>query len=240
MSPVLSSSQILVTPAIVTVNKMDKIEDIEEFYKKECAKADKEYLENLSKSHLSQERSTLEEAYKRRSKKIRDQYERRYAEYLRIQKDLLNKKNSKRPTIEEKYAHLEVKRLDLTPNWKERLDYRIDISKFVYRIKIKNFLQNMTPDFLKILFLKLKYYVHDLLSIISNIAKDLTEKTKKHLLNLSLGLKNIFLSVLSNVSNLFSFVLINLKKLLPKKKIGESKEKRPDEEIAERLLKRSK
>lgn len=227
--------------------KMVKIEEIEDFYKKETEKIDKEFLNKLSKASNKNEKSNIEIEYKIKTKALREGYEKKISDYLKEQKQAIKEQETKKinkKTKKEDFKKFEVKKLDLSDTWKDKLRFKWELFKFKHRINSKNFRDAHMPEFMKIFIIKLKISIRNILSLISRIISDLFSSIKRLIFNILIKLKDAGLFIFTKLKILIKWLMLKisliLSKIIKKKKTEENKEKRPDEEIAEKLLRKDK
>ncbi len=226
---------------------MVKIEEIEDFYKKEAEKIDKEFLNKLSKAINKNEKSNIEIEYKIKTKTLREKYGGKISGYLIEQKQAIKeqetKKAAKKPKRED-FKKFEVKKLDLNKTWKDKLKFKWELFKFKHRINSKNFRDSHTPESMKISIIKLRISFGNFASLISKFTLDLLSSIKELIFNILIKLKDsgLFIFAKSKISIkwLMPKIFLIFSKVIKKKKTEESKEKHPDEEIAEKLLKKDK
>jgi hypothetical protein len=242
---ILHPNLILVTSVIVIVNKMVRIEDIEDFYKKGAEKLDKEFLEKFSKTKSKKERADLELDYKEKTGSLGEEYNKKIVNYLKEQKNVLKeieKKKSKNIKKEIVKVFVE-KKIDLRDSWKDKMRFKWELFKFRNNIKSKNFRESHIPEFLKIMMIKLKLDFRDFKGLLSGVVSNLFLGTKKMILNLVNYTKETGLFIFGKMKSSFNWISKKISlifsKIFKNKEKDEKKEKRPDEEIAEKLLKKS-
>lgn len=227
---------------------MVKIEEIEDYYKKEAEKIDKEFLNKLSKAVNKNEKSNIEIEYKIKTKTLRNEYEKRIASYLKEQKQAIKEQGvrriaAKKPKKED-FKKFVVKKLDLNETWKEKLKFKWELFKFKHKINSKNFKDRHMPESLKVFAIKSRISLRNFLSLISKSILNLFSLIKRQLFNIFVKLKSIVLFIFAKLKILIKWFMPKISliflKIFKKKKTEENKEKRPDEEIAEKLLKKEK
>lgn len=207
---------------------MVKIDEIEDFYKRESEKIDAEFLNNLSKS---KEKNTIESDYKIKSNALRQEYEKRISNYLKEQKQALKEqeknKINKKPKKED-FKRFEVKKLDLADTWKDRLQFKSELFKFKYKINSKNFKDKHMPEFAKIFIIKSKIFIRSLLLHISKFISYLFSSMTKFIFNLLIKLKDAGLFIFAKLKILIKWLIpkvsLILSKIFKKKKAEENKE----------------
>jgi len=223
---------------------MVKIDEIEDFYKRESEKIDNGFLNRLPKS---KEKNSIESEYKIKTKTLRQEYEKKINDYLKEQKHALTEQEknriNKKPKKEDS-ERFEAKKLDLTDTWRDRLKYKWELFKFKHRINSKNFKNKHMPEFAKIFIIKSGIFIRNLFSQISGFMSYLFSSISKLIFNLLIKLKDAGLFIFVKLKILMKWLIpkisLILSRIFKKKKAEESKEKRPDEEIAEKLLKKGK
>ena len=222
---------------------MVKIDEIEDFYKKGAESLDKEFLEKLSKTKVKKD--IVEKEYKRKIRILTEEYNKKISDYIKEQKKVIKEQEFKKLNQKKKkddFKYYEVKKLDLNETWKDRLKFNWELYKFNQGIKSKNFKENHIPENFKIFNFKLKIYLKNLSNLISRFISDTLSKIKKLIINISVYLKETFLLILKKSRTIISWfkskISLITSKISKNKTAKETKEKRPDEEIAEKLLKK--
>jgi hypothetical protein len=226
---------------------MVKIEEIEDFYKKETEKIDKEFLNKISKVVNKKEKIYIETEYKRKTKILRNEYEKKIVGYLKEQKQEIKKQEMKKTAKKikkEDFKKFVVKKLDLNETWKDKLEFKWELFKFKHKINSKNFKDRHMPESMKVAIIKSKISIKNFLSLISKFIFDLLLSIKKFIFNVLDKLKEAGLFIFAKLKILIKGVILKISlissKIFKKKKAEENKEKRPDEEIAEKLLRKDK
>jgi len=222
--------------ATAIANKMEDAEEIEAFYEKEMENADREFLNNIKRTKNKKDSENL---YKENIKSIRKEYERKYERYLKDQKNAILKERRKVPkNNEEKTAAFRAEGIDLKLTKKERLELRYDLFKFRFKIKIKNFLNKITPRFLLILYLKTRMISKRSYSSTREAIEKTFTKIKEAIISglkkTGEKIKQVYSKIKKAVSSVFQKVI---KKIKFKRK-GEEDKKTEDQKLAEKILSR--
>ena len=210
--------------------KMESIDEIEDFLKRETEKTDKEFLEKLKNIKNKQEKKESERNYKEKLKQSREKYEEKYKRYLERWKK--SKKVKNKPLMKrEKTERYKVKRIDLKLSQKENLNFKWDLFKFKFKIKTGDFFQKIIPSFLIIFYLKTKIKIKRIFSSVKKFIEKSFSRTKNKLLDF---IKNLA----EKIKKLFLFIIQVINKIKKKKteKIEIKKEKTEEEKLIEKIL----
>jgi hypothetical protein len=190
-------------------------DDIEDFYTKEIEHADKDYLEDLKNN---KDRKDSENRYLKRLSLSKKEYEKRYLSYLKDQKEKLekNRREDKREVLSEK-KEFKVERLDLSLTRKERFEIRWELLRFKWNIKIKNFLHNRVPVFLKIAYLKTRLRYKILISSLKDFFENMSESIKDFFKYLGARIKDSFIKLKNLIKRFFLWIFARFKKKEPEK-----------------------
>jgi hypothetical protein len=215
--------------AIVIANKMEDIEDIENFYEREIEKADKEFLSGLKQKKDNKDK---EKRYKESLKNIQEQYKKKYERYLSAQKEGLSK-NKKHPGPKEgKKEKLKTKSIDfkkLDKEEKKRLNK--EIFKFKTRLKMHKFYRKATPKFLIITYLKIKFKIRNCSHELSLFASDMNSKVKEGMIISGSKVKGISKGASSWINNITYSVRKKFKRKEDKKTV-----KSEEEQLLEKIM----
>jgi hypothetical protein len=223
---------------------MERIEDIEEFYKKGIEKLDNDFLEQISKIKNIKDREKIGEQYKTNLKALRLTYEKRYILYLKEQKEKIKKDASRKINTKikiEKIKPFTVEKLDLKPNPKDLSKNIKELNRFKSEIKKREFLEKNIPEILKKEKIIIKLKEKDLSNFLIKLFKRLFLFIKNLTLKILSTLKDSFIFLYTKTKSIILSVINYIKKKTKKAEKKEDKtEKRPDEELAEKILKKSK
>jgi hypothetical protein len=207
--------------AIATANKMEDIEEIENFYEREIEKADKEFLNSIRDN---KDLKNKEAAYKESLDRIHEQYQKKYDRYLKIQKE--NLKNKPRAKAKkEKKETLNITRLDFRKiEKKENKRLKKELFWFNLKMKIKKIRSSIMPKSLIVARLKAKLSLKSLRHELSYIAESRKYKIMEKASNSFEKTKDIWKTIASKISK-FTY---SIRAKLKRKK--ESKSARSEEE----------
>jgi hypothetical protein len=219
---------------------METFEEIEDFYKKEMEKLDQEFLDSFKKNL---EIEKIKSQYETKLIKLKEEYEKRYSKYLEEQKkDFIKQRGKKIQEKKEKKESFNVERLNLELTKKEKFQLRYDMFRFRSRIKLSNILRRFIPNLFLINFIRIKLWIKRVLKSSRKYIQNFTIDSKKLALNLfDVALKSvkyIYILIKRILSSVLFYLLYPFR--LFKKKEKSEAEKRPDEIIAEKLLKKEK
>jgi len=219
---------------------MENQEEIEELYKKRIEESDKQFLEEIRNPKKKLSSGEIEKNYKENLNLIKQEYEKRYALYFQEQKNstIKNKKNNQ--IKKEKGERFIVKPLDLKLTKKERFFMKWEI--FWFKLRTKRILRRKIPDSWKIFYLRIKIKIREFFILRKNLAEKNYQKTKTKLIIAAADLKNkifkISKEVFDKLKKILIFLLEKIKSIKRKKtEENDKKEKSPEEEIAQKVLK---
>ncbi|MGV8152532.1 MAG: hypothetical protein ACP5OG_05615 [Candidatus Nanoarchaeia archaeon] len=186
------------------------MEDLEEVYKREIEEADKYFLES-KKNKLE---GDLEAQYKEKLKLIREKYKKDLLYALESSKNKKQKKSKGK--MPEKISPYKVLPLDMSTSRLERIRQKLTIFKFIFNLRLKNFITAVTPDSFLIFTLKTKITIKRIWTNASeairrsmNNSINNTIKTKEtlasYLIKAYSKSKEIFSVTLKKISRVFSF-----------------------------------
>lgn len=188
------------------------MEEIDDFYKQEMESADSEYVKVLEKKVLRQK---AQEDYLKRLKKIREDYYKKYRNYLLKEKNNITKKELKEKR--EKFKKFKSESVRLKLNFFEALKIKKAIWLFNHRRKLRSFFYRVTPRFIIYAFFSLRKKKN----LLSEYLYEKYEKTRD---KFKLGVKNIASSVKDSSTKLNKKINETIKKVLSK--IFKSKKKK--------------
>ncbi|MFA5857103.1 MAG: hypothetical protein WC867_07100 [Candidatus Pacearchaeota archaeon] len=217
---------------------MENADDIEEFYKHEIERIDREYLEDFKKYPIKISR---EKDYKEKLNKARIAYELKYKKFIDEQKRLyINEKKKAIKKEKNKEEHFTVKRLNLELSIKEKISLKWEMFRFKFKINFRKIFHKLMPNFLIRGILKTRLFFKLTYNEIKRIIKNIINMIKKFILSLIKLIIKIIMGILRFIKkiilNIFTIVSKIFKKILKRKKEEVVVEKRPDELIAEKLL----
>jgi len=214
--------------------KMEDAEEIESFYEKEMENADREFLNGIKGT---EKKINPEKVYKEKIKSIREEYERRYEQYLKIQKNEIQKGRKKKPkNNKEKTEVFQVKSINLKLTRRERLRLRYDLFKFKFKLKRNNLFRKITPRFLLIWSLKTKMATKIAVSSVKGAIDETFTKIKEAFLS---GLKKTgekIIQIYSKIKKIVSSLFQKVIKKLKFKRKGEKEKQTEDQKLAEKIL----
>jgi hypothetical protein len=223
---------------------MENQEEIEEFYKKKTEELDKQFLENLRDPQKKLSSGEIEKNYKKNLSLIKQKYEEKYASYLQEQKNniIKKKKDSKTKREKQKEERFIVKPLNLELTKKERFFMKWEL--FWFKFKIKKILRRKIPDSWRIFYLKIKLKIKNFFVLRKNLTEKDYQKTKTKSITIATDLKNKTLGISKKIfyklKKILTFLLEKIKSIKKKKtEEGDKKEKHPEEEIVQKILKKS-
>jgi hypothetical protein len=217
-----------------------EIEEIEEFYKKEFESLDRQFLEGLKKG---ENKKLLEQHYKQRLGEIKKKYEEDSKKFFKNH-NVLGEKSKKEENNEKKEKKNErfvVEPLNLKLSAKEKFSSKWDLFKFRFRIKYKNLMHKITPNFLIVFKIRTR-----------NSLRKFSNHTRETLSRMASGFKNGFSSFAkitkSLLTKLLTLIFKGITKLFikifrifkKKKKVEKKDEKSEDVKIAEKILSKDK
>jgi hypothetical protein len=215
---------------------MVNIEEIEDSFKRDIEKIDKDFVENIS----NKKGQDLEKDYRKKLMLIRQKYEKEYSRAMGEQRNIILKnKNNKKDKKEKIIRENKKKEIETKPNNK------YEMFKFKARIRVKDFIYKKPQIYLIIVYIKLKLNLKKDSEFLQKIYNNILTKIKLSINNLIKKSKEKIDIVINLVKKLISKIIEGIKKLLSKIKIKkqgaatESK-KTEDQEIAEKLLNKAK
>jgi hypothetical protein len=201
--------------AIVTVNKMD---DLEEKYAEDIEREGEIFLDGLQNRKSLGE---LEKEYSKKVKEIRGIYEKSLKKDLNEERDKeIQKAKNKTKSSEKEENEFHVKNLELEENWKERKN--IEFTSWGYRTKIKtnNFIQKIIPRYATYIYYRIKRVLSDFFKDARNLMENIWEKISENVLNSLSFVKEGIIKIITDIGKIQNLFKGNGKK----DKKGERKE----------------
>lgn len=181
----------------------DELDQIEEAYSSKLEKVDTEFLEKLKNANKS-ERSEIEEGLKEKLSQLQKEYEKKVSVFLKKHKsfgdekdeDKIKKESEKTKDGLDMSKPFNPKGVNLGLGAREIIKEKWALFKFKERIKVKRLWEKFVPNFLKVFFIKVNFFL-------------------KALWNKSRDMISNFLSwVLGGISNLWKSIKEFLKKVV--------------------------
>lgn len=224
---------------------MEKLADIENIYKKEVEKLDKEFINNIKGQNDKKKILKLENDYKEDLLKIKARYEKSYNNFLKKHKsNLFESEKEKKEKKKGKKKKFIIEKISLKLTRWERFKISWAGFKFRFKIKFKNFKRKITPLFITRFLIRFKFKRKRFYYVVKQTIIKTFEKLKESTISLLKKLKKLSIKTYNYIIKISKKVLMWIKKILSKfsKKKDEKKggENRPDIDIAEKIIKAGK
>jgi len=202
----------------------DDLDQIEDFYSNELEKVDAEFLEKL-KSAKKSDKLGLEKELKEKLAELQKEYEKKVSLFLKKHKSFGDEKEadkSKRDGEEEKdeidmSKPFNSKRVSLESGTPEFIKERWALFKFKERIQAKKLWENFVPNFLKVFFIKVKFFIKNSWNSFRNEISDFLSWVSESFFNLLSHTKEFFKKVASFLKKIAGFSSALKNKILGRK-----------------------
>jgi len=218
----------------------DDLDQIEDFYSNELEKVDVEFLEKLKGAKKS-DKPELEKELKEKLAELQKEYEKKVSAFLKKHKSFGDEKEEDKSKKDEEEDKDEIdmskpfnpKRVSLelgTHEFKERWA----LFKFKERIQAKKAWENFVPNFLKVFFIKVKFFIKKFWNQFRDGLLDFLSWFSESFSNLLDHTKEFFKKVVSFLKKIADFLSMIKNKILGKKsEKEEGKEEGKGEESSE-------
>jgi len=221
------------------------MEEIENSYGKEVEILDKEFLEKIKQP--GKNAAELEKEYLIKLRKATSKYEKAYVKFLKESKGIfIKEKQNPEEKKDKKVGKLKTKPFDLRTTRRAKLKKRWSLFKFKFGIKKRNFFRKITPNFLSMTYLRLRVKLKWIIFDIKGFLGRTWAKLKGVVRKLLHGFKVLILKILSFIKKVIVKIFGLIKKILKnifskfRGKKEEGREKRPEDDIVNKILKESK
>jgi hypothetical protein len=173
------------------------MDDLEEYYKDSVEKEEEVFLEGLQNKRSLAE---LEQEYSKKVKEIRRVYEKFLKKELNEEKEkeILKAKNKKGiQRGEERVFYAEG--IQLEKNWEEKKQIEIESKLYKIKIKMKSFIQKITPNWAIYNYYKIK-------KILSRVFKEIGDFFKR----IGEGISEKLLNGISFIGNTFTKIFLKI------------------------------
>lgn len=232
---------------------MERPEEIESYYKKQIEILDKEFLEKLKGIKDKKEVNKLEQDYKKKNSMIQLQYEKKYIKYLEYikknppidpEKEKKKKEDKEKALKDNRPKQLIVTRTSLELTKKDQRNIKWSLFKFNLNRKYINSKKKYIPNTIKDKIIFIKFKIRYIINSIKRFIDRKIELNKNRLIKfgekISQFTKSTYLKSKKVSKQTLKKLIKTIEKFTKKKdEKGDNKEKRPDEEIAEKILKKT-
>lgn len=194
------------------------VEKIEEDYRKERERIDKEFLTSLSKGGDS---TALEEQYRKQSLQARELYYAAMNKIIDTQKKSVHQKKPKK-TKQEKQKFLDTSHHNFDIGFKQRLKLRWSLRYFTFTFTVRNYIRDTMPSFLRYFLTKQKIRFRHMVRSIKDTREDISQGIRNYLSSVWDKTKELSGKVYKKLVELPPKIIEFLKKKFHKKKEGDS------------------
>ena len=220
---------------IANRTKMEDLDEIEDLYSRQIELLDKEFIEKFKNS---KKHDKLEESYKEKLSKLKEDYEKKVGAFLKIHKSYgLEKEEKPKEEEEEDETALDmsrpfkVRRVSIRRTSKDDINEKWELFKFRNHIGRRNFFHKFVPNFIVLLFIRIKFGIKKGFRFTISLISKMFTKFKDRLLEMIDSVKQVFKRI-SEFFKKIKAIVDKVKKKLSGKK-GKDKESKEGSEEGE-------